>query len=314
MSNWYSQVSRALVSQGPTLELMKEVAKEWRQHDWKKTQDKYNTSVITRPTLRHRSRTDRPHSFNHFKVDIEGLDIHFLHHKSERQDALPILLAHGWPGGSTGTFDLTSDPSSPLLPTLATLTGHFGEFLDMIPLLTSPPSQTQQAFHVVVPSQPGFAFSSPAKTHSHTMDDTARIFDKLMTGLGYERYAAQGGDWGAVTVRCLGALYPQRCKGVCDGGAVTLMCWQWCWQLLLARRLLRGRLRYQADAMRSFKQPCISIFAPPQTEDHPSQAGSTLARYSHGCPASSCPTWIANDSKGRYSTRSKGALITLFKI
>lgn len=149
---------------------MKQVAHEWR-HDytWKKTQDHFNT-------------------FNHYKVEIEELDLHFLHHRSQRQDAVPLILCHGWPG-------------------------HFGEFLGMIPLLTAPESADEPAFHVVVPSQPGFAFSSPVKTHKHTMDDTARLFDKLMTGLGYETYVAQGGDWGSITARCLGALYPDRCRG-----------------------------------------------------------------------------------------------------
>lgn len=64
----------------------------------------------------------------------------------------------------------------------------------MIPLLTEP-EQGEQAFHVVIPSQPGFAFSAPPPSDKWRMEDTARVFDTLMTGLGYEQYAAQGGDW-----------------------------------------------------------------------------------------------------------------------
>lgn len=136
------------------------------------------------------------------------MDVHYIHHRSLVANAIPvclclchhsldclrfpdfvlfkIILIHGWPGS-------------------------FHEFLYVAPLLIQPP-QGEQAFHIVIPSQPGFTFSSPPKK-LWTMDDTARIYDKLMVGLGYHEYASQGGDWGSVTARCLGALYPQRCKG-----------------------------------------------------------------------------------------------------
>jgi pimeloyl-ACP methyl ester carboxylesterase len=90
--------------------------------------------------------------------------------------------------------------------------GSFIEFLDIIPYLTDPPTGTQ-AFHVVIPSLPGYTFSSPPLTSTWVMDDTARLFDKLMIGLGYHAYVAQGGDWGSVTARCLGALHSEHCKG-----------------------------------------------------------------------------------------------------
>lgn len=84
----------------------------------------------------------------------------------------------------------------------------------MVPLLTNPPDASTPAFHVVVPSQPGFTFSSPPPDSSWQMPDTARVFDKLMTGLGYKQYAAQGGDWGSVTARCIGANHKDTCKAV----------------------------------------------------------------------------------------------------
>jgi len=106
--------------------------------------------------------TLQAHSFNNWTVEIEDLSIHFLHHRSTRAGAIPLVLCHGWPGG-------------------------FHEFLPVIELLTEPDSADAQAFHVVVPSQPGFAFSSPPKTAKWGMEDTARVFDKLMAGLGYDK-------------------------------------------------------------------------------------------------------------------------------
>ncbi|GAA5895878.1 hypothetical protein JCM5296_006691 [Sporobolomyces johnsonii] len=155
---------------GPTLPLMKELARGWRNFSWKDSENYLN-------------------GFNHHKVEIEEIDIHFLHERSSHADALPLIMVHGWPGS-------------------------FLEFLETVPLLTEPKEPGAQAFHLVIPSMPGYAFSSPPKTSKWRMDDTARLFDKLMTGLGYETYAAQGGDWGSVTARCLGALYPEHCKAV----------------------------------------------------------------------------------------------------
>ncbi|KAL8280072.1 hypothetical protein RQP46_007653 [Phenoliferia psychrophenolica] len=155
---------------GPTLPLMKELCKEWK--------DDYSLDVELK----------RINSFPNYKVTIEDLSIHFIHQRSSHPNAIPIILCHGWPG-------------------------FFVEFLDVIELLVNPP-EGQQAFHVVVPSMPGFTFSDPPRTSKWRMDDTARVFDKLMTGLGYSSYAAQGGDWGSITARCLGALHPTHCLAV----------------------------------------------------------------------------------------------------
>ncbi|GAA5957473.1 hypothetical protein JCM3765_001154 [Sporobolomyces pararoseus] len=155
---------------GPTLPLMKELAEGWKNHSWEKAQEFIN-------------------SFEHFKVGIEDIDLHFLHHRSSRENAVPIILCHGWPGS-------------------------FLEFLHVIPLLTEPKEAGAQAFHVVVPSMPGYSFSSPPKTSKWQMNDTARIFDKLMVGLGYDSYIAQGGDWGSVCARLLGSVHKDHCKGV----------------------------------------------------------------------------------------------------
>ncbi|KAK7927646.1 alpha/beta-hydrolase [Apiospora marii] len=107
-----------------------------------------------------------------YTATIEGLAIHFLHQRSEDSNAIPLILSHGWPGS-------------------------FAEFIPVIDPLTNGSKESSVSFHVVVPSLPGFAFSS-APPANWTLDDTARVFNTLMTEvLGYNTYAAHGTDWGA---------------------------------------------------------------------------------------------------------------------
>ncbi|KAJ7045988.1 Alpha/Beta hydrolase protein [Mycena alexandri] len=116
----------------------------------------------------------------HFTADIEGQSVHFVHKKSKDPDAIPIILIHGWPGS-------------------------FHEFLPVIQPLTqsSTINGTSVSYHVVVPSLPGFLFSSPPPVN-WTVDDTARIFNTLMTEvLGYTTYAVHGTDWGSVVAYSL---------------------------------------------------------------------------------------------------------------
>ncbi|KAI0022439.1 Alpha/Beta hydrolase protein [Xylariomycetidae sp. FL0641] len=127
-------------------------------------------------------------SWKHHTTDIAGLTIHFVHQPSPRADAIPLLLVHGWPG-------------------------TWYEFSRCINELSSPESEDTPAFHCVVPSLPGFAWSS-GPPRDWTLQETARIFDTLMARVGYSRYVAQGGDWGHWVVRELGAHYYQRCKAV----------------------------------------------------------------------------------------------------
>ncbi|KAI9640842.1 hypothetical protein NHQ30_010683 [Ciborinia camelliae] len=113
--------------------------------------------------------------YHHYTTIIEGLTIHFIHHKSSDPNAIPLILSHGWPGS-------------------------FMEFLPVIDPLTTASStsnRTSTSFHVVVPSLPGYAFSS-APPVNWTLSDTARVFNTLMTDvLGYETYAAHGTDFGS---------------------------------------------------------------------------------------------------------------------
>ncbi|KAJ7162091.1 Alpha/Beta hydrolase protein [Mycena filopes] len=112
---------------------------------------------------------------HHFTANIEGLTVHFVHEKSKDPNAIPLILLHGWPG-------------------------WFSEFLPIIKPLTQTANinGTSVSYNVVVPSLPGFLFSSPPPTN-WTTDDTARIFNTLMTDvLGYKTYALYGTDWGSV--------------------------------------------------------------------------------------------------------------------
>jgi pimeloyl-ACP methyl ester carboxylesterase len=124
--------------------------------------------------------------------EIDGLDIHLLHVRSAEPDALPLVLTHGWPGSVT-------------------------EFLDVIGPLTDPVAHggdAADAFHVVVPSLPGYGWSGKPDATGWTIERIARAWDRLMSDLGYERYGAQGGDWGATIATQLAHLRPPGLIGI----------------------------------------------------------------------------------------------------
>jgi pimeloyl-ACP methyl ester carboxylesterase len=125
--------------------------------------------------------------YPHFISKIEDVSIHFLHARAEESDAIPILLIHGWPGS-------------------------FWEFSQVWEPLSHPSDPDTQAFHVVVPSMPGFCWSDWPPHPGWTLQDNARIFDKLMKKLGYNEYMVQCGDWGHFVGRELGARYSESCK------------------------------------------------------------------------------------------------------
>jgi pimeloyl-ACP methyl ester carboxylesterase len=129
-----------------------------------------------------RAHERRLNEFEHFRTHIDGQAIHFLHARAPRPDAFPVLLTHGWPGSII-------------------------EFLDVIPRLTD-------EFHIVAPSLPGYGFSEPTRTRGWDPVRIARAFGQLMLRLGYDRYGAQGGDWGAQVVTRIGALDPEHCVAV----------------------------------------------------------------------------------------------------
>ncbi|MET7764470.1 epoxide hydrolase [Streptomyces sp. NPDC005393] len=134
----------------------------------------------------------RLNEFPQFMTEIDGQDIHFLHVRSAEPDALPLLLTHGWPNS-------------------------FVEFTDLIGHLTDPRAHggdPAQAFHVVIPSVPGFGFSAPPRETGWNMARVARIWAELMQRLGYDRYGTQGGDLGAYVAPEVAKTAPDQVIGV----------------------------------------------------------------------------------------------------
>jgi pimeloyl-ACP methyl ester carboxylesterase len=114
--------------------------------------------------------------FDQYRTEIDGLKIHFLHIRSSHVDALPIIITHGWPGSVIEFFKIIEPLTNP--------TAHGGK--------------PEDAFHVVAPSLPGFGFSDKPAERGWNADRIAKAWAELMRRLGYDRYVAQGGDWGSV--------------------------------------------------------------------------------------------------------------------
>uniref|UniRef100_A0A0V0G516 Epoxide hydrolase n=1 Tax=Triatoma dimidiata TaxID=72491 RepID=A0A0V0G516_TRIDM len=126
--------------------------------------------------------------FPHFKTQISGLDIHFMHVKpsdSKGKTVLPMLIMHGWPGS-------------------------IREFYDLIPLLTTPKADNNFVFEVVAPSLPGYGFSDGAGRPGLGPAQIGVIFNELMGRLGFDKYYIQGGDWGSIIGHSMAILYPNR--------------------------------------------------------------------------------------------------------
>ncbi len=134
----------------------------------------------------------RLNGFAQFTTEIDGQRVHFLHVRSAVPDALPLVMTHGWPGSVV-------------------------EFMEVIGPLTDPAAHggdPRDAFHLVVPSIPGYGFSGPTRERGWNVTRIARAWDELMRGLGYPRYGAQGGDWGSGISRELGLIVPEHVIGV----------------------------------------------------------------------------------------------------
>lgn len=157
-------------SQGTPLAALQDLVAYWRDgYDWRACEAKLN-------------------GFGQFVTQIDGLDIHFLHVRSSRADALPMVLTHGWPGSVR-------------------------EFFEVIPLLTEPDREAQ-AFHLVIPSLPGFGFSGKPSATGWGVEKIGQAWAKLMQRLGYDRWVAQGGDWGSVVTTAIGIQAPHGCLGI----------------------------------------------------------------------------------------------------
>jgi epoxide hydrolase len=151
-------------SQGIPLEYTRELAAYWA--------DEYDW----------RSREALLNRFDQFTADIDGLDIHFIHQRSPHDGALPLIITHGWPG-SIVEFHKVIEP-------LTNPTAHGG--------------RAEDAFHVVCPSLPGYGFTGKPTNTGWGVGVVAEAWEKLMTELGYERYGAQGGDWGGAVTTAIG--------------------------------------------------------------------------------------------------------------
>jgi pimeloyl-ACP methyl ester carboxylesterase len=131
-------------------------------------------------------------ALDNYIASIDGHDIHFIHQRGQGPNPLPLLICHGWPGS-------------------------FVEMLDIIPLLADPARHGGDAadcFEVIVPSMPGYGFSSRPQKPGMTPQCIASLYAGLMPALGYEQYGLQGGDWGASVTTLIARQWPERIKGI----------------------------------------------------------------------------------------------------
>ncbi|NYH54483.1 pimeloyl-ACP methyl ester carboxylesterase [Nocardiopsis arvandica] len=136
-----------------------------------------------------RSFEERLNRIGQFRTTIDDLGIHFLHRRSPRADATPLILTHGWPGS-------------------------IAEFVDVVDELADPKDADAPAFHVVVPSLPGFGFSDKPATTGWGIEKIAAAWVELMGRLGYSKFLAHGGDWGSNTTTVLGGRFPAHVLGI----------------------------------------------------------------------------------------------------
>ena len=156
-TRWPEKETVEDLSQGPRLATMQALARYWAaEYDWRKCEARLN-------------------ALPHFITEIDGLDIHFIHVRSEHEDALPLIVTHGWPGSIVEQLKIIDPLTNP--------TAHGGSAAD--------------AFHLVIPSLPGYGFSGKPTTTGWDPQRIARAWTVLMKRLGYTRFVAQGGDWGA---------------------------------------------------------------------------------------------------------------------
>ncbi|WP_326812057.1 epoxide hydrolase 1 [Streptomyces scopuliridis] len=136
-----------------------------------------------------RSFEERLDRIGQFRTTIDGLGIHFLHRRSARADATPLILTHGWPGS-------------------------IAEFTDVVEELADPKDTDAPAFHVVVPSLPGFGYSDKPATTGWGTEKIAAAWVELMRRLGYSKFVAHGGDWGGNITTVLGGRFPAHVLGI----------------------------------------------------------------------------------------------------
>jgi len=173
-TRWPERETVADDTQGVRLELMQDLARYWAaDYDWSKCESRLN-------------------ALPNFITEIDGLDLHFIHVRSQHEDALPMIVTHGWPGSII-------------------------EQLKIIEPLTNPTSHgasASDAFHLVIPSLPGHGFSAKPSSTGWDPVRIARAWGELMNRLGYTKFVAQGGDWGAAVTQAMGEQAPPELLGI----------------------------------------------------------------------------------------------------
>jgi pimeloyl-ACP methyl ester carboxylesterase len=173
-TKWPERETVTDATQGVQLATTQALARYWgTEYDWRKCEAKLN-------------------ALPQFITEIDGLDIHFIHVRSKHENALPLIVTHGWPGSVVEQLKII-DP-------LANPTAHGGSASD--------------AFDVVIPSMPGYGYSGKPTTTGWGADHIARAWVTLMKRLGFKKFVAQGGDWGAIIVDLMGVQAPPELLGI----------------------------------------------------------------------------------------------------
>jgi pimeloyl-ACP methyl ester carboxylesterase len=160
-------------SQGVQLATVQALAQHWATHDWRKVESRLN-------------------GLPQFITEIDGLDIHFIHVRSKHENALPMIVTHGWPGSVIEQLKIVEPLTNP--------TAHGGS--------------AAEAFHLVIPSMPGYGFSAKPTAPGWDPVRIARAWIVLMKRLGYTKFVAQGGDWGALITDFIGVEAPPELLGI----------------------------------------------------------------------------------------------------
>jgi pimeloyl-ACP methyl ester carboxylesterase len=173
-TRWPERELVADATQGVQLATMQKLAHYWgTDYDWRKCEARLK-------------------ALPHFITDIDGLEIHFIHVRSKHENALPIIITHGWPGSIIEQLKVIDPLTNP--------TAHGGSAPD--------------AFHVVIPSLPGYGYSGKPTATGWDPARIARAWTVLVKRLGYTKFVAQGGDWGAVIVDMMGVQAPPELLGI----------------------------------------------------------------------------------------------------
>src|ERR1700726_617750 len=173
-TKWPERETVTDATQGVQLATTQALARYWAtEYDWRKIEAKLN-------------------ALPQFVTEIDGLDIHFIHVRSKHENALPLIVTHGWPGSIIEQMKIIDPLTDP--------TEHGGN--------------AEDAFDVVIPSMPGYGFSARPITTGRDPAHIARAWTVLMKRLGYTKFVAQGGDWGAIITELMGVQAPPELLGI----------------------------------------------------------------------------------------------------